>query len=114
MDFFQEIAKEKKDFPKIKTVTNEVSKIHLNFYQIFAIVIFIVCLVLGILLGNIFSTCQTSSYFYSNSCIVREFNFSLMIFIWFFGLLVSVFFYGIGHIIYYLGEILKKINKNDE
>ena len=111
MEFFQEINNEKKDFPKVKTISSEVSKVHLNFYQIFSIIIFVLCLVLGILLGNIFSTCQTSSYFYSNSCLVREFNFFLMIAVWFLGLLVSIFFYSIGHIIYYLGEILKKINK---
>ena len=44
-----------------------------------AITIFVICFFLGIVFGNLFSTCTTTSYFYSDTCLVTEFNFSLMI-----------------------------------
>ena len=111
MDLFEEISKNKKDFPKVRSVQDEVSKYKLNFYQGFAITIFVLCFFLGIVFGNLFSTCTTTSYFYSDTCLVTEFNFSLMVTIWFIGLLISVFFYAIGHIITLLREISKKLDK---
>lgn len=111
MDFFEKIEKAKEDFPKMSTITKETKKMKLNFYQIFSICVFVLCFFLGILLGNIFSTCQTSSYFYNNVCVVKEFNFFLMITVWFISLLICIFFFSIGHIIYYLKEIHKKLNK---
>ena len=111
MDLFDEIQKEKKDFPKMHSVQNEVSKYKLNFYQGFAITIFVLCFFLGIVFGNLFSTCTTTSYFYSDACLVTEFNFSLMVSIWFIGLLISVFFFAIGHIITLLREISEKLSK---
>ena len=111
MNFFEEIHEVKKDFPKIHSVTKEVKQYQLNFYQIFAIGLFIVCFFLGIVLGNLFSTCQTTSYFYSDTCSVSEFNFSLMIVIWFFGLLTSIFMFSIGHIIALLSSINKKLKE---
>ena len=111
MDLFEEISKEKKDFPKIHSVQHEVSKYSLNFYQVFAIGMFVVFFFLGIVFGNLFATCQASSYFYSDVCVVHQFNFSLMIVIWFVSLLVSIFFFAIGHIIAILKEINKKLMK---
>lgn len=111
MDLFEEIQKEKKDFPKVHSVKDEVSKLEFNFYQGFAIGIFVLCFFLGIIFGNLFSTCTTTSYFYSDTCLVTEFNFSLMITIWFISLVVSVFFYAIGHIVALLHEISKKLGK---
>ena len=111
MDLFEEISKEKKDFPQGHTVKNQVSNYEFNFYQGFAIAIFVLCFFLGIIFGNLFSTCTTTSYFYSDTCLVTQFNFSLMITIWFISLLISVFFYAIGHIIELLREISKKLNK---
>lgn len=113
MDLFEEIAKNKQDFPKFHSVKNEFEKYELNFYQIFAIVIFILCFFLGIIFGNLFATCTTTSYFSSNTCLVTEFNFSLMITIWFVSLLVSVFIFGMGHIISILSKINEKLNKFD-
>ena len=83
----------------------------MNFYQMFAIGMFIVCFFLGIVFGNLFSTCETSSYFYSNVCLVKELNFSLMIVIWSFSLLVSIAIFSVGHIIAILNEINKKLGK---
>jgi len=111
MNFFDEITKAKKDFPKIHAVKNEVTNYEFNFYQVFAVGIFVVCFFLGIIFGNLFATCRTTSYFYSDACLVTEFNFSLMIVIWFSGLLVSVFLFSIGHIIALLTAIREKLNE---
>ena len=112
MNFFEEIVKVKEDFPKLHTVTSEVKNQKLNFYQRFAIGVFILCFFLGIVLGNLFSTCATTSYFYSETCLVPQFNFSLMIVIWFASLLLSMGIYAIGHIISLLTEINQKLGKN--
>lgn len=111
MEFFDEIQKVKEDFPKLHSVTNEVKQRELNFYQRFAVGVFILCFFLGIIFGNLFSTCETTSYFYSDACLVTEFNFSLMITIWFVSLLVCIVLYAIGHIIALLTEINKKLSK---
>ena len=110
MDFFDEIYEQKQDFPKIHSVKKEVQSYPLNFYQIFFIILFVILFFLGIIFGNLFATCQTSSYFYSDTCLVTEFNFSLMIAIWFVGVLISVFFFFIGHIISLLTTISKKVS----
>ena len=109
MNFFDEITKQKKDFPKPHVVKNEVKNYEPNFYQIFAIGMFVICFFLGIIFGNLFATCQTTSYFYSDACLVTEFNFSLMIVIWFISLLISIFMFAIGHIIALLSAINKKL-----
>jgi Na+/glutamate symporter len=111
MDLFEEISKTKEDFPKVRSIKKEVGKYKLNFYQIFAIGIFVVCFFLGIILGNLFATCDATSYYYSDVCLVTEFNFSLMIGIWFVSLLVSTTLFAIGHIIAILSEINEKITK---
>lgn len=111
MDLFEEINKTKKDLPKFNKISNEFGSYKLNFYQVFAIGLFIVIFVLGIFFGNLFATCQASSYFYSDECLITEFNFSLMIFIWFIGTLLSLFIFSIGHIIGLLREINQKLGK---
>lgn len=111
MDLFDEINKEQKDFPKINVVSKEMHKQTFNFYQWFAIVMFVLCFFLGIFLGNLFAICETSSYFYSEACMVKQFNFSLTIVIWFVSLLVSLFIFAIGHIISLLTDINKKLGK---
>ena len=40
MDFFDEIYEQKQDFPKIHSVKKEVQSYPLNFYQLFAIILF--------------------------------------------------------------------------
>ena len=99
MDMFEEIDKVKKDLPKLKTVSNEVSSIKLNIYQKITVVLFIVFLFLGIFFGNLFPACGSSSEFYSNVCVTTEFNFSLMIFIWFGSFVICFLFYMLGTII---------------
>lgn len=111
MDLFEEISKVKKDFPERKDIDDGFHNQKYNFYQGFAIVLFIILFFLGVFLGNLFATCQASSYFYSDECLVTEFNFSVMILVWFIGFLVSTFIYAIGHIIELLKSIDEKLAK---
>jgi len=113
MELFDEIYKNKEDFPKFNHLSKEVKNYKFNFYQNFAIILFIICFFLGIIFGNLFAICETTSYFYSDSCLVPQFNFSLMISIWFVGLLVSIFVFAIGHIIALLQQINEKLSKFD-
>ena len=112
MDLFEQISESKKEFPKFNTISKEIKKFKFNFYQWFSIIFFIVSIFLGIIFGNLFATCKTSAYFYSDTCYVTEFNFSLMITIWFIGLLISMFIYAIGQIIALLTSINEKLGKN--
>ena len=111
MDLFDEISKVKKDFPKDHVVKDKVSKQELNFYQIFAIGMFTICFFLGIVFGNLFSTCTATSYYSASTCLVTEFNYFLMFTIWFISLLVAIFIFGLGHIISILSQINEKISK---
>ena len=111
MDFFDEVNKSKKDFPKANSVKDKVGSYKLNIYQMFAIGVFVICFFLGIVFGNLFSTCTTTSYFSSDTCVVTEFNYSIMFAIWFVSLLVCVFMFAIGHIIAILSQINEKLNK---
>ena len=111
MDLFEEISEAKKDFPKVNKIASDVKSYTLNFYQIFAIGLFICFLCLGILFGNLFSTCEASSYFYSASCLTTQFNYSIMLLIWFVGALISLFIFAIGHIVALLGQISEKLSK---
>ena len=112
MNMFDEISKEKVDFPKFKSVVNKLTKNDYNFYQLFAFCLFAIFCFMGVILGNLFSTCETASYYFSDTCIVSQYNFSLMIFICFIGLVISVFFYSIGEVIYLLTSIKEKLVKN--
>ena len=109
-DLFDEIDKYKEDLPKFDKALDDVRKYEFNFYQKFAVFFEIICLFGGILLGNIFPSCQSSSM-YSTKCIVTEFNVSITIITWFVGFIFSMFIFGLGHIIRILDEINKKIKK---
>lgn len=109
MNFFDEISKAKRDLPKVNSITKEVKSYSLNFYQILSICLFIGVFFLGIIFGNLFATCEASSYFYSASCLSTQFNFSLMILIWLFGGLLSLFIFAVGHIISLLSQINEKL-----
>ena len=112
MNMFDEISKEKVDFPKVKSVVNNVTKNKYNFYQLFAFCLFAIFVFMGVILGNLFSTCEAVSYYFSDTCVVSQYNFSLMICVWFVGLVISVFFYSIGEIISLLTSIKEKLVKN--
>lgn len=111
MNMFEEIDREKKELPKIHSLEKEVGKYTFNWYQKFSIVTYIVCFCLGIIFGNLFPACSSSTTMYSNSCLTTEFNFSLMIFFWFASFLLCLFFFALGHIISLLTSIDKKMSK---
>lgn len=111
MNMFEDIDKVKKDLPKIKNVADDVSKVDLNIYQKISIVIFVICLFLGFYFGNLFPSCSSTSEFFSNACLTTEFNFSLMLSIWFFSFLLFLFFFMVGHIIKVLESINNQLKK---
>ncbi len=111
MNLFEEIDQVKKELPKFKTITKKVEKYSFNGYQRFAIVTYCICFCLGIILGNLFPACGSSSSLYAVECMSREFNFSLMIFVWFISFLFCLFFFAIGHIILLLTSINDKLGK---
>lgn len=107
-DLFYQIDKINMDFPKLKKIANDVTSRELNGYQAIALVIMGICFCLGIIFGNLFPSCGSTSGLYDSTCNTTEFNFSLTICIWFIGFLVCTFFYAIGHII----SVLESINEN--
>lgn len=109
MNMFEEIEKIKQELPKAKTISTKISKIRLNFYQIFALITYFIVVCLGIIFGNLFPTCGTSSALYSGVCVTTEFNFSLMLCIWLVGLIVCMFIFAIGHMINLLEAINHKL-----
>lgn len=111
MNMFEEIDKLKKDLPKAKTISKEMNDIELNIYQKISVVIFIICVLLGVLFGNLFPSCGSSSEFYSDICATTEFNFSLMLFIWFVSFIVCLLFFMIGKVISLLNSINDRLAK---
>lgn len=108
-DLFVEIDLLDKDLPKLKKLANEVSSHELNGYQIVALVTFGIGFCVGIIFGNLFPSCGTTSGLYTKACNTTEFNFSLTICIWFASFLICVFFYAIGNIISLLESINTKL-----
>lgn len=111
MNMFEEIEKTKQDLPRIKTIVRKVTNYKFNGYQKFAIIIYIICFCLGVLFGNLFPACGSSSTLYAGTCLTTEFNFSLMVFIWFVSFLICLFFFALGHIILLLTDISEKMGK---
>ena len=111
MDFFEEIEAAKCELPKLNSITKKVGKHKFNGYQIFSIVTFCICFFLGIIFGNLFPACRSSSYIYSGVCANTEFNFFLMIIFWFISFLLCLFFYAMGTIIELLLSINDKLTK---
>ncbi len=107
---FEKILKEKKSLPRMKTIEKEMGKYEYNGYQKFAIVTYIICFAIGIILGNLFPTCSSTNL-YTDTCVSTEFNFFLMISIWFISFLLCLFFFGLGHIISLLSSINEKLMK---
>ena len=110
MNMFEDIEREKKDLPKIKSLTSEAQKYDLNMYQKFAVLLFFISIIVGIILGNSYNTCSPSITYGSENCI-SQFDFSLMLEVWFAGLMVGMVFFGIGHIVYLLSDISRKLTK---
>lgn len=111
MNMFEEIDKEKQELPKLKTLNKQLSKYDFNLYQKFGIIILFIAIILGIVLGNLFSTCGATSSFYDTACVTKQFNLSYMIATWLFGLMISLMFFGLGHMIYLLDDIADNMEK---
>lgn len=111
MNMFEEIEKSKAELPKVHNIERKIRKGNYNFYQIFALVCFAVILLVGVIMGNLFPSCGTSSEMYSGICLTTQFNLSLMICIWFIGFVFCLFVFAIGHIINLLDSINKKLSK---
>lgn len=111
MDMFEQIEKEKKDLPNVKSIKKKFRQLKFNGYQKFAIVTYVLCIIFGIILGNLFPSCGSSVAVYNNTCVSFEFNSFLMIGIWFVSLFVCMLFFEIGHIIGLLSSINKNMSK---
>lgn len=111
MDLFDQIDKLKIDLPRLKTIEKEVGKYEFNGYQRFAIVTYLFCFLLGIVLGNLFPACSSSISLYDDVCLSTEFNFFLMVLVWFGSLILCLIIFAIGHIIDLLGSINEKLSK---
>ena len=109
MNMFDEIYKQKKDLPKVSNITKKVSSYKYNMYQMLAFIIFFLAFVSGIVLGNLFPACGSTSSFYGDVCMTTEFNVFLMLIIWMLGFLGGVIFFAIGHVIAILTSIDQKI-----
>lgn len=109
MNMFEEIEKLKKDLPRFKTIERKVIKYKLNGYQKFAVVTYLLSILFGIILGNLFPVCSSSATLYSTTCSSLEFNSFLMICVWFGSLFVCILFFAIGHIIELLSSINNKL-----
>ena len=105
MNMFDEIEKERVELPKIKTLKKEVDSFEVNIYQKLAIVIFIFCIFLGVVFGNLFPVCGSSSALYGGACLTSNFNTALMLFIWFISFIICLFIFMLGHVILLLTDI---------
>lgn len=110
MNLFEEIDSYKKELPKVNKIAKEVKKQNLNAYQIMAIVIMIIGFFVGIILGNLFPSCGSTSTLYgTTSCVNTEFNISLTLFFWFICFVFCMWFYGFGQMITLLTSIDQKL-----
>ena len=105
MNMFEEIEKTKKELPKMKTIQEEVVRIDFNIYQQLSIILFIICIFLGILFGNLFPVCGSSSALYGGACLTTNFNTALMLLIWFISFIICLFIFMLGHVILLLTDI---------
>lgn len=110
-NLFDEIDKNKQDLPKFDKKIKAVEKAKFNFYQYVSIFTMIVCLIMGVILGNVFPACSVSNGLYNDKCAVTEFNVSLTIIFWFFSFLVCLFIYWMGNIVYLLSSINDRLKK---
>ena len=89
-DLFEQIDREKKELPKFGKKIKEIEKYPFNFYQQVAILIMIIFFFVGIILGNVFSSCINGGI-YGTTCVATQFNISLTIITWFVGFLIFLF-----------------------
>lgn len=106
-DLFEQIDRNKEDFPTIKKKINYIKNYNYNFYEKVAIFTMLIGFCTGIVLGNVFPSCQ-SGFLYSKRCTDTEYNVTLTVIFWFVSFLFSMMIFFMGHVI----DILSKIEKN--
>lgn len=106
-NLFEQIDANKEDFPTIKKKIKYIKNYDYNFYEKVAIFTMFIGFCIGIVLGNVFPSCQ-SGFIYSNRCSDTEYNVTLAIITWFISFLFSMVIFFMGHVI----SILEKIEKN--
>ncbi len=109
-NLFEEIDKQKEEIPLLNKTIKKVEKYEYNFYQKVAIFTMFVCFCAGIVLGNVFPSCQSSGL-YNKTCNITEFNIALTILFWFVSFLLSMFIFFMGHVINILSNIEKNMKK---
>ena len=82
-NLFEEIDKNKEDIPTIKKKLKYIKNYDYNTYQKVAIFTMFIGFCTGIVLGNVFPSCQ-SGFLYSKKCTDTEYNVALTIIFWFF------------------------------
>lgn len=108
-DLFDEIDEVKKELPKLKKISKEVTKPRQhNFYQQLAFWLFAFLFVTGIILGNVFPACSETSNLFS-TCTRTEYNSSLTLLFWLGSFIFCSFIYGLGEIIRLLTSINAKL-----
>lgn len=109
-NLFEEIDKKKEEIPLLNKKIKAVERYNYNFYQRVAIFTMLLGFCTGIVLGNVFPSCQSSGL-YNKTCTITEFNIALTILFWFLSFLLSMFIYFMGHVIEILSDIDKKLKK---
>ena len=111
-DLFDEIEEQKKELPKLKKISSEVTKRHTyNFYQSLAFWLFAFLFITGIILGNVFPACSEVSQVLS-TCTRTEYNLSLTLLFWLGSFVFCSFIYAIGEIVRLLNSINDKLSNN--
>lgn len=108
---FEEIEKYDKKLPdkkEIKKQVRELSKKY-NLYQGVSIGIFVVGVIIGIILGNHYSTCSSYSQI-NQMCVEESFNIGIMLLTWIISFIIGLIVMQLGQII----SLLMKINENME
>lgn len=110
---FEEIEKQDKKLPdnkEIKKKVKELSKKY-NLYQIIAVLILGIGIIIGIIVGNHYSVCSSYSKI-NNMCLEQSFNFGIMILIWMIAFIIGVIISALGKIIELLNKMIKILDNN--
>ena len=112
---FEEIEKYDKKLPNKKEIQKQFQNISkkYNIYQMIAVFVVVVGTVIGIIMRNHFSVCNSYSYV-NNVCIAQSFNFGLMIVVWAIAFILGVLLSALGKMIELLNEIDQKLNNKQK
>ncbi len=105
---FEEIEKVDKKLPSSKEVKKQAKNLvkKYNLYQIIAIFIVVIGIIMGIVVGNSYAVCNSYSNI-NGLCVAQSFNFGWMFTLWIVASIVGVLISSLGKII----ELLTKIDE---